>query len=86
VVAKVKMIDRLIGWLNQLLVIDFFLVLLSFFWLAIAAFGRFVGLPLGLDLWYSLWQPVFTPAIGIVIAGTLLSGLFSWLANAMKPN
>ncbi len=85
-VAKVKMIDRLIGWLNQLLVIDVFLVLLSFFWLAIATFGRLVGLPLGLDLWYQLWQPVFTPAIGIVIAGTLLSALFSWLANAMKPN
>lgn len=85
-VAEVKMINRLIGWLNQLLVIDVFLVLLGFFWLAIAVLGRMVGLPLGLDLWYRLWQPVFTPAIGIVIAGTLLSALFSWLSNALKTN
>ncbi len=78
--------DRLIGWLNQLLVIDFFLVLLGFVWFVIAVAGRSIGVPLGLDLWYSLWQPVFTPAIGIVIAGTLLSGLFSWLAKALKIN
>jgi hypothetical protein len=78
--------DRLIGWLNQLLVVDVFLVLFGFIWLAIAVVGRSIGVPLGLDLWYSLWQPVFTPAIGIVIAATLLSGLFNWLSKVLKIN
>ncbi len=32
-------------------------------------------LPLGLDLWYKLWTPVFTPAIGILMAGTIISGI-----------
>jgi hypothetical protein len=78
--------DRLVGWLNQLLMIDVFLVFLSFVWLAIAVVGRSVGVPLGLDLWYSLWQPVFTPAIGILMAGAILSGLFNWVSNRLNTN
>ncbi len=78
--------DRLIGWLNQLLVVDVFLVLLSFFWLAIAVIGRSFGVPLGLDLWYRLWEPVFTPAIGILMAGAILSGLISWLSKRLNAS
>jgi hypothetical protein len=71
--------DKLLEWLNLLLVANLFLVLFSFFWLAIAIIGHAFKLPLGLDLWYQLWQPVFTPAIGILMAGALLSGILSWL-------
>lgn len=78
--------DRLIGWLNQLLVVDVFLVLLSFLWLAIAVIGRSIGVPLGLDLWYRLWEPVFTPAIGILMAGAILSGLMSWLSKRLNAS
>jgi hypothetical protein len=78
--------DRLIGWLNQLLMLDVFLVLLSFLWLAIAVIGRSAGVPLGLDLWYRLWEPVFTPAIGILMAGALLSGVSSWLSKRLNAN
>ncbi len=78
--------DRLIGWLNQLLVVDVFLVLLSFLWLAIAVIGRSIGVPLGLDLWYRLWEPVFTPAIGILMAGEILSGLISWLSKRLNAS
>jgi len=78
--------DRLIGWLNQLLVVDVFLVLLAFLWLAIAVIGRSIGVPLGLDLWYRLWEPVFTPAIGILMAGAILSGLISWLSKRLNAS
>lgn len=78
--------DRLVRWLNQFLMLDVFLVLLSFFWLAIAVIGRSVGVPLGLDLWYRLWEPVFTPAIGILMAGAILSGLISWVSKRLNPN
>lgn len=71
--------DKLLEWLNLALVANLFLVLLSFFWLAIAVTGRAFGIPLGLDLWYKLWEPVFTPAIGILMAGALISGLISWV-------
>jgi hypothetical protein len=78
--------DRLIRWLNQVLVIDVFLVLLSFAWLAIAVVGRALNVPLGLDLWYRLWEPVFTPAIGILMAGALLSGLISQISKRLNSN
>ena len=78
--------DRLVRWLNQFLMVDVFLVLLSFFWLAIAVVGRSIGVPLGLDLWYRLWEPVFTPAIGLLMAGALLSGLASQISKWLNPN
>ena len=77
---------QIIQWLNLALVADFFLVLFSFFWLAIAVVGHTLSLPLGLDLWYKLWQPVFTPAIGILMAGTIISGLASWINQRLNPS
>ncbi|MBF2049444.1 MAG: hypothetical protein EDM05_041095 [Leptolyngbya sp. IPPAS B-1204] len=78
--------DKLLEWLNLALVANIFLVLFSFFWLAIALIGHAFNLPLGLDLWYQLWEPVFTPAIGILMAGALLSGILSWLNRRFGSN
>lgn len=77
--------DKLLRWLNWALVADFFLVLFGFFWLAIAVVGRAAGVPLGLDIWHQLWQPVFTPAIGILMTATIVSGLVSWIVKRLKP-
>lgn len=77
--------DKLLRWLNWALVADFFLVLFGFFWLGIAVVGRAAGVPLGLDLWHQLWQPVFTPAIGILMAATIVSGLVGWIVKRLKP-
>ncbi len=77
--------DKFLRWLNWALVADFFLVLFGFFWLAIAVVGRAAGVPLGLDVWHQLWQPVFTPAIGILMAATIVSGLVGWIVKRLKP-
>lgn len=71
--------EKFLEWLNLALMLDLFLVLLSFFWFAAAVVGRSIGVSLGLDLWYQLWQPVFNPAIGILMAGALLSGIIGWV-------
>ena len=76
--------DKLLNLLNTFLVADVFLVLISFGWLAIAVIGRSTGIPLGLDLWYKLWDPVFTPAMGILMAGALLSGIISWVSRKLE--
>ncbi len=73
--------DKLLNWLNLILVADVFLVLFSFFWLAAAVIGRGAGVSLGLDLWYKLWEPVFTPALGVLMGGAILSGLTSWISR-----
>ncbi|MBC7972896.1 MAG: hypothetical protein H7Z11_22700 [Verrucomicrobia bacterium] len=72
---------RLLQWLNVALMVDLFLVLFSFLWLAVAVTGRAANVPLGLELWYKLWEPVFTPALGILMAGALLSGVISWVTK-----
>ncbi|MBD3883329.1 hypothetical protein IFO70_16300 [Phormidium tenue FACHB-886] len=71
--------EKFLEWLNLALMANIFLVLFSFFWLAIAVLGHVFHIPLGLDLWYKLWEPVFTPAIGILMLGAILSGLTSWI-------
>lgn len=76
--------DKLLNLLNTFLVADVFLVLISFLWLAIAVIGRSAGIPLGLDLWYKLWDPLFTPAMGILMAGALLSGIISWISRKLE--
>ncbi|HEY9691786.1 MAG TPA: hypothetical protein V6D15_06255 [Oculatellaceae cyanobacterium] len=78
--------DKVLNWLNVVLVADVFLVLASFTWLAIAVIGHSAGVPLGLDLWYKLWQPVFTPAIGILMGGAIISGLASQISKRLKSN
>lgn len=78
--------ERLVRWLNQLLLLDVFFVILGFLWFVIAVVGRTIGVPLGFDVWYSLWQPVFTPALGVLMAGTIVIGLISWLSKRLNAS
>jgi hypothetical protein len=72
--------EQFLKWLNRFLMFDVFLVLIGFFWFAIAVIGRSLGIPLGFELWYQLWQPLFNPAIGILFLGALVS----WLVNKIS--
>ncbi|NEO26587.1 MAG: hypothetical protein F6K03_06740 [Kamptonema sp. SIO4C4] len=65
--------EQLTQWLDRILVLDVFVVLLGFAWFAVALIGKSAGIPLGWEVWYKLWQPVFNPAISILIAGAILS-------------
>jgi len=73
--------DKALNWINLALVVDTFVILFSFLWLVVALLGRASGIPLGLDLWYKLWQPVFTPALGILMAGAVGSGITSLVSR-----
>lgn len=83
---QIKQENIFVKWINLALVADFFLVLFAFFWLAIAVAGHALKLPLGLDLWYKLWTPVFTPAIGILMAGTIISGAVGKITQLRRGN
>ncbi|MEM7552958.1 MAG: hypothetical protein AAF378_02470 [Cyanobacteria bacterium P01_A01_bin.84] len=78
--------EKLLNWLNLILVADVFLVLAGFIWFAIAVVGKASGIPLGLDLWHHLWQPVFNPAIGILMGGALLSGIINWVSRKFQAD
>ena len=76
--------DNLLGALNFVLTADVFFVLASFVWFAIALLGRSLNLSLGFDLWYRLWEPLFMPAIGLLMAGALVSGITSWILGKLE--
>lgn len=69
---------RLKGWLDGLLVANVFLVIAGAVWfgLAIALHSRSVDAPL--KLFQQLWEPLFTPAIGLLMAAAVLSGILGW--------
>ncbi len=71
----VEQLSRIISWV---LVVDLGVVLLSFGWFLAAVLGRSMNLSLGLDLWYSLWNPLILPAISILMAGAIASGIVGW--------
>ncbi|NEP42186.1 MAG: hypothetical protein F6K35_24390 [Okeania sp. SIO2H7] len=71
------------NWLDRILMADVLLVFISFAWFAVAVIGRSLGISLGLEQWYKLWQPVFTPAIGILMAGAIISGIFSQISKRL---
>lgn len=71
--------DRFFNGLNTALMLNLFFVLLCFVWFAIALIGRSTNVNLGFDLWYSLWNPIIMPAIGILMAGAIVSGIASWI-------
>jgi hypothetical protein len=77
---------QFVQWLNFALMLDLFFVLLSFLWFVIALVGHSAQVPLGLNLWYQLWEPVMQPAIGILMAGAILSGLASWVMKRLQPD
>lgn len=77
--------------LDKVLIVDFFFVLFALAWLVagVATNGAGEGLdgsndpgkingPL-LSSWFALWPMVFQPAIGILMAGALVSGGVGWL-------
>ncbi len=76
--------DKFLRWINLALVADFFLVLFGFIWLLIGVLGRSLHLPLGLDIWHQLWQPIFSPAIGILMGGTVVSGVAGWVVKRLN--
>lgn len=78
--------ERVLGAVNALLMLDFFFVLAILAWLIVAVVGRLNDFPLGLNWWYALWEPLFMPAIGLLMAGAIASGVFSWInRNFLTP-
>ncbi|MFM7641807.1 MAG: hypothetical protein ACKO45_09685 [Cyanobium sp.] len=74
----VTWLERLQAGIDRLLVADVFVVLAGALW-----FGLGVGLHLrgsegALQTFQRLWPPLFQPAIGLLMAGALLSGGLGW--------
>ena len=70
--------ERLKGWLDGLLVADVFLVIGAALWFGLAVLLHSRGIEAPLHLFESLWQPLFLPAISLLMAAAIVSGLLGW--------
>ncbi|HAN45278.1 MAG TPA: hypothetical protein DCQ32_01860 [Cyanobacteria bacterium UBA8156] len=65
-------------WLERLWMADLLVVMVCFGWLVVAATGEATGHTWGWQLWLRLWQPLIQPALGLLMAGAIASGTWSW--------
>lgn len=70
--------ERLKSWLDALLVANVFVVIGGAVWFAVAIGLDSQQIEAPLRLFQRLWEPLFTPAIGLLMAAALLSGLLGW--------
>lgn len=70
----------------QVLIADFFLVLVALAWLGVGVLQAKLSPSDGgssplLDLWYPLWPTLWQSAIGLLMAGALVSGGLNWVSS-----
>ena len=69
---------RLRELLDLLLVVNVFVVIGGAGWFGVAVVGQSQGIEAPLHLFQQLWEPLFTPAIGLLMAAALISGVLGW--------
>lgn len=85
VCASYKLLPLLV--LLQLLIADFFFVLAILAWLGAGLAEKATVQSSSLiDAWLPLWPLVFQPAIGVLMAGALVSGGLNWLQEQQQKN
>ncbi len=72
------MLQRLKAGLDALLVANVFLVIAGAVWFVVAVICHSRQVEAPLELFQRLWEPLFTPAIGLLMAAALISGLLGW--------
>jgi Mn2+/Fe2+ NRAMP family transporter len=71
-------LQQLKGSMDTLLVVDVFVVIAGAIWFAVAVTLHSQHIEAPLELFQRLWEPLFTPAIGLLMAAALLSGVLGW--------
>ena len=73
-------------WLDRLLVVDVFVVIAGAFWFLAAVACEARGLHQPLAVFQQLWEPLFTPAIGLLMAAAVISGILGWWQRRTKTS
>jgi len=73
-----RLLQQLKGSMDTLLVVDVFVVIAGAIWFAVAVTLHSQHIEAPLELFQRLWEPLFTPAIGLLMAAALLSGVLGW--------
>lgn len=73
-------------WLDRLLVTDVFVVIAGAIWFLAAVVCESRGLHQPLAVFQQLWEPLFTPAIGLLMAAAVISGVLGWWQRRTKTS
>lgn len=73
-------------WLDRLLVADVFVVIGGAFWFLAAVLCEARGIHQPLAVFQQLWEPLFTPAIGLLMAAAVISGVLGWWQRLTKTS
>ena len=65
-------------WVDRILMLDLFLVILGSIFLVIAFILSFLGYDFLMNFFQILWKPLFLPLITILISASLVNGLLAW--------
>ncbi len=71
------------SWLDRILILDFFIVVLGSLFFLIAILMNLQGISIPFQIFQKLWIPLFIPAITIFICSILISGLLSLLQRKL---
>ena len=71
-------LQRLKSAFDTVLVVDVFVVIAGAIWFAVAVTLHSQKIEAPLELFQQLWEPLFTPAIGLLMAAAILSGILGW--------
>ena len=71
--------------LDRLLVVNVFLVIGAALWFALAVVLQTQGRGGPLQAFQGLWEPLIMPAVGLLMAAALLSGILGWWQRRGQP-
>jgi hypothetical protein len=77
--------DSLKQLLDRLLVVNVFLVIGAALWFGLAVVSQSQGRGGPLQAFQSLWEPLIMPAVGLLMAAALLSGILGWWQRRERP-
>ena len=71
--------------LDRLLVVNVFLVIGAALWFGLAVVLQGQGRGGPLQAFQKLWEPLIMPAVGLLMAAALLSGILGWWQRRGQP-
>lgn len=75
-------LERVGKAVSTLLVADFFVVCFFLVWLVVALIPHYASHnDVLLDAWLSIWGVVIQPLLGVLMAGTIVSGTLSYVQS-----
>ena len=76
---KIFLKSKIKNWIDNVLLFNLFLVIIFAFFFIFAVIMQLNGVYIFLSFFNNIWNPLIIPLISILILGSLVNGIISWL-------